>query len=93
MPDPAVLSPNRRVFGASMGASRPAMNELQIRQSHGCGGIMTFRKPFKAVPLREAKAHRERRLRTENRAFARRFVWWAGIAIVLGTMIGFLTAK
>ncbi|MBH0112130.1 hypothetical protein I5E68_04075 [Novosphingobium sp. YJ-S2-02] len=52
---------------------------------------MGFKKPFKAVPIRESKAHRLRRERAANRDWLVALSKWVALAIVCGALIGYLT--
>ena len=53
---------------------------------------MPFRKPFRAVPIQEGKAHRDRRERREKRALIKRGVTWTAIAVGVGGTIGYLAS-
>jgi hypothetical protein len=53
---------------------------------------MAFRKPFRAIPIREGRAHRERREGRAKRGFIAKGLQWSAIAILVGGTTGYLTS-
>ena len=54
---------------------------------------MSFKKPFRAVPVKEGQAHKKRRKRAENRTFNLRLLKWSLVAIVVGSLVGYMTSR
>lgn len=56
-------------------------------------GRQSYRKPFRAVPIREGEAYRAKRLAMTRTLLVKQALKYSIVAVAVGTFIGYLTAR